>query len=243
MNKMDTKNRDPPKRPLTTFALTLAALILGIPIAAAALVLEKVPIPTVILGSKTINAGPNTTKTISFSLLSGLNDAVMAGAYISIISSILVVVGLVLTRHVSKHNIFGWTLIGPAIANALGQVACLAYVFIVQGQHPEAKSTEEVRYVDGKYDTDGKLYTREAWACMMDKLYKEREGEWAEKACSELKTGRFLTIPLLATSILLLTLAFWQIRRQGGLGWLFGRRKHVERVMAQSKTEYIGLQG
>ena len=172
--------------PMTTIAVSIAGLVLGIPVAVAAIVFEKVYMPDIVLGSKTINAGPNTTKTIDFSLLSGPNDAVMAAAYISIIASILFVVGLWLVRHVSKHNIWGWAMFGPAILNVFGQIACLAYVFIVQGQHPEATSTEEVKFVDGRYDTNGKLYTREAWACMMDKLYNEREGEWAGKACSNM---------------------------------------------------------
>lgn len=168
-----------------TLAVGAGALVLGIPVAVAALIFEKVYMPEVILGSKDIKAGIDTTKTINFGLLTGPNDAVTAGAYISIISSILFVTGLVIVRHFSSHNIFGWALVFPALVDFLGNVGALAYVFIVNGQHPEAKSADEVPLVNGKYETDGKLYTKQAWACMMDKFYSDRE-DWAGKACSDL---------------------------------------------------------
>jgi hypothetical protein len=177
-----------------TLAIGAGALVLGIPVAVAALIFEKVYMPEVILGSKEIKAGLDTTKTVNFSLLSGPNDAVIAGAYISIISSILFALGLVVLRHFSNHNIFGWALVFPALVDFLGNVACLAYVFIVNGQHPEASSADEVPFVNGKYDTDGKLYTKQAWACMMDKFYNEREGEWAGKACSDLVSCHLVSL-------------------------------------------------
>jgi hypothetical protein len=111
---------------------------------------------------------------------------VISGASISIISVLLFAGGLTIVRHVSRHNIWGWAMFGPALLNVLAQIGVLAYVQIVQGQHPEATSTDEIKYVNGSYDTDGKLYTREGWACSMDKLYHEREGDWATKACSNL---------------------------------------------------------
>lgn len=172
--------------PLTTLAISAGALVFGIPVGVAAIIFEKVYMPNIILGTKEIKAGIDTTKTISFSLLSGTNDAVIAGAFISIICSILFGIGLAVVRHVSRHNIWGWAMFFPALANVLAQIGVLAYVQIVQGQHPEATSTTEVKYINGNYDTDGKLYTREAWACTMDKLYNEREGQWAGKACSNL---------------------------------------------------------
>jgi hypothetical protein len=32
-----------------------------------------------------------------------------------------------------------------------------------------------VCYVRGEYQTDGKLFTREAWACAMDKYFSKKE--------------------------------------------------------------------
>lgn len=174
-----------PRIPITA-AIGAGALILGIPIAVAALKFEQVYVPDVVLGSKEIKAGLDTSKTINFTLLTGINDAVISGSYISIISSILFVVGLVVVRHFSQHNIFGWAMVFPAAVDFLGNVAVLAYVFIVNGQHPEAKSADEVRFENGQYETDGKLYTRDAWACMMEKFYNNQEGSWAPKACSDL---------------------------------------------------------
>jgi hypothetical protein len=172
--------------PLTTLAISAGALILGIPVAAAAIIFEKVYMPNIILGSKEIKSGIDETKTINFSLLSGSNDAVIAGAFISIIAAVMMAGGLTIVRHVSRHNIWGWAMFGPALLNVFAQIGVLAYVQIVQGQHPEATSTDEIKYINGSYDTNGKLYTREGWACSMNKLYSEREGEWASKACSNL---------------------------------------------------------
>jgi hypothetical protein len=172
--------------PLTTLAISAGSLALGIPVAVVAVTFEKVYMPNIILGSKEIKAGIDETKTINFSLLSGSNDAVISGAFISIISVLLFAGGLTIMRHVSKHNIWGWAMFGPALLNLLAQIGVLAYVQISQGQHPEATSTDEIKYVNGSYNTNGKLYTREGWACSMEKLYHEREGEWATKACSNL---------------------------------------------------------
>lgn len=92
-----------------------------------------------------------------------------------------------MTRHLSKHNIFGWLVFLPGLANVCGQVAILARVWIDHGRYKQAGSREEVPFVEseGRYDTNGKLYTREAWACMMERFYGERE-TWADKACSSL---------------------------------------------------------
>lgn len=121
-----------------------------------------------------------------------------------------------------------------------GQVAILARVFIDHGKNKQAGSADEVPFVNGKYETDGKLYTREAWACMMDKFYADRE-TWANKACSDLKTGRIMTVPLVACAALILVLAVFQVHKRGGFGWLFGRKKSIA-YMNTSKNEYIDLQ-
>ncbi|KAH7117894.1 hypothetical protein B0J11DRAFT_493793 [Dendryphion nanum] len=227
-------------RPLITAALCAGALILGIPVAVAALMFEMTDMPNPVLGSKEIKAGIDTTKTITFRLFSGPNDAVMAGAYISIICSLLLCIGFGVTRHLSKHNIWGWLIFLPGLANVCGQVAILARVFIDHGKNKQAGSADEVPFVNGKYETDGKLYTREAWACMMDKFYADRE-TWANKACSDLKTGRIMTVPLVACAALILVLAVFQVHKRGGFGWLFGRKKSIA-YMNTSKNEYIDLQ-
>lgn len=169
---------------VTTIVFGIVALILGFPIAVAAIVFENVYVPNVILGSKTINTGLGSTKTLSFSLLTGPNDVVTAAAIISMVSSILVMIGVVLIRHVTSHNIWGWLVLGPALSNLLGQIACCAAAFIFESKYSVAKSTNEVQYVNGTYNTDGRLFTKEAWSCTMNNLYADRE-QWADKACSD----------------------------------------------------------
>src|SRR4051812_22811815 len=115
-----------------TLALSASALILGIPVATAALLLEKVYMPEIVLGSKTINIGPNKDqKTITFDLISGPNDAVIAAAYISNISSLLFLVGLVFVRHMSHINAFGWVVVGPSLVSVLGNIGCCLAAFIL----------------------------------------------------------------------------------------------------------------
>jgi hypothetical protein len=139
------------------------------------------------MGEKEIKAGLNgATKTVSWSLKSGPQDATITAGFISIICSLLFSVGVVVVRHVSQHNIFGWAMVFPAFTSFVANVGIMAYVFVESGKHKEAENQDEVKYVDGKYETGGKVFTRGAWACMMDKWFKEREGEWAEKACKDM---------------------------------------------------------
>jgi hypothetical protein len=169
--------------PITTVVLGGAALTLGLPIAGIAIILEKIIMPDIVLGNKEIDIGPGGTKTVTFSLLSGPNDAVFAAAYISVIATIFTVGGLIMVRHFTRHSIWGWLVFLPALSNVLGQIGCCTYVFIVNGQYPEAVSRNEIGYVDGHYNTNGNMYSRESWACSMKSLYLDQEG-WSDKACS-----------------------------------------------------------
>lgn len=169
-----------------TAIVGLAAIFLGIPVAIAAIALEAAYVPSIVLASKVINTGPGSTTTLNFKILTGPNDAVLGGAYISIISSVVVAAGLVLLRHGKPNNIWRWCVFGPAVFNLLGQISCCAAAYIFRNKYPVAISTDEVRFVDGKYDSGGVLYTKESWACSMSTLYAEREGEWAFSACSKL---------------------------------------------------------
>ncbi|KAF2114644.1 hypothetical protein BDV96DRAFT_102131 [Lophiotrema nucula] len=224
------------QRPLPTLLLSALILALGLPIPILAQIFSRVFVPAITLGSKTIKVGPNnSTKTISFGLLTGPVDAVIAASFISLISSVILIGALGIVRHVSMHNVWGWGLVVPAVANLLGQVGALAYVFIVHGQHKEAGSVEEVRFVDGRYDTNGTLYTTEAWACMMERFYASQE-PWAKKSCSDLKTGRILTIPMTVCALVLAALSLWQVQRRGGFRWLL----HGQGRMAM-KSESIPL--
>jgi hypothetical protein len=168
-----------------TIAVGAFALVLGVPAAIAAILFNHTWVPNVVLGTKTVKSGPNNDTTVlEFGLLSGPNDAVYASALISITSTALIVAGLVLIRHFTRHNIWGWLAFGPAFLNLLGTVGCCAAVYLFKSRYAKATSTDQIRYNNGVYDTGGKLYTREGWACSMNALYADREGDWAKKACS-----------------------------------------------------------
>jgi len=170
--------------PVITVFITAILIILGFPVAVAILFFNHNWVPRVILGSKTIDTGLGKTTTIDFGILTGLNDAILAAALISIASTALFIIGLVLTRHFTKHNAFGWLIFGPVLLNILSQVGCCVAVFIFNNKNPVATSRDQIRYVNGKYSTGGTLYTKEALSCSMNALYSEMEGHWANQACS-----------------------------------------------------------
>jgi hypothetical protein len=184
-----------------TIVVSVVALILGLPAAVAAIVFNHNWVPSVILGTKTIHTGPGQTTTLKFGLLTGPNDAVYAGALISLASTALFVLGLILIRHFTRHNGFGWLAFGPILLNLLSQVGCCAAVYIFKSRYPRATSTNQIQYMDGTYNTGGKLYTMEGWACSMNALYAEREGVWADKACSRFVGLYFNSDPAMLTSM------------------------------------------
>jgi hypothetical protein len=244
--------------PVITIGLSAISLVLGLPVAVAAIIFNNNWVPDVTLGSKTINTGPGQTTTLRFGILTGPNDAVLASALISMASTPLFITGLVLIRHFTKHNASGWLAFGPALLNFLGQVACCAAAFMLNKKYPAATSTDQIRYVDGHYSTGGQLYTKEAWSCSMNALYPDKEGSWANQACSRfvssranmamvmklimLKgTARMLTVPLVVCATCICGLACWQVVERGGFGWLFGRTGNIAEAK-KPKGEYVDLQ-
>ncbi|KAH3950215.1 hypothetical protein HBI56_007830 [Parastagonospora nodorum] len=202
--------------PVITVVISVISIILGLPVAVATLLFNQNWVPKVILGSKTINTGLGKTTTIDFGILTGPNDAIL-------------------------HNAFGWLAFGPALLNILSQVGCCVAVFIFNNRNPAATSRDQIRYANGKYSTGGTLYTKEAWSCSMNALYPEKEGHWANQACSRFGTARTLTVPMAVCAACLFSLACWQVVERGGFGWLFGRKDKVAAVY-KAKGEYFDLQ-
>lgn len=168
------------------FALVTLALTIAVPIAA--IILESAHIPDVVLGTKAINAGPSGTKTLTFGLLTSPNDAVLAAAYISIAAGVICACGIAFVRHIPRYSfVLGCVMITAALGNFLAQIGCTVCWAVWQGKRDgKTAAPGEVSYVDGNYETGGRLFTREAWACTMEKYFGEREGSWASKACSDL---------------------------------------------------------
>jgi hypothetical protein len=241
---------------VTTIVLSMSVLILGLPFAIAAIILNSNWIPPIILNSKTINTGGlgKTTK-LDFGLLTGPNDAIYAGAFISMVSTALFIIGLVLVRHVTKRNIFGWLAFGPALLNLFSQLGCCATAYIFANKYPVATSTNQIRYENGTYNTGGALYTREGWSCSLNALYADREGVWAKDACQRfvciymvlivttltIKQGtvRALMLPPMVCAACLLGVTTWQVLQKGGYGELSDRHNATVEV-EKSAGNYIG---
>lgn len=170
--------------PVVTAVISIVAVLLNIPISIAIFQYERTFVPKVILGRKEIDTGPGQTTTLEFDLLTGPNDVVQAGAYISIITALAFVIGLVVLRHFKTHFSMGWLVLGAAFSNLLGQIACCAAAFIFRASDERPTSSDHIKFENGMYDTDGRLFTKEAWSCAMKDFYAEREGGWAFKACS-----------------------------------------------------------
>ncbi|KAH8723843.1 hypothetical protein GQ44DRAFT_619639 [Phaeosphaeriaceae sp. PMI808] len=202
-----------------TKVVITVALFLSLPISIATLALNGNHVPQFILRTTTINTVPGKTITLKFGLLTSPNDAICAGATISMISTALFGIAI-LMRHFTIHQSWQWLALGASSSNLLGQVACSAAVFILKAKYPVANSRNDITYKDGMYDTSGKLYTREAWACSMDALYAHRESNWAGKACYNFKAADILMLPLLVCAAILLGIAIWQVREYHKLGRL-----------------------
>jgi hypothetical protein len=74
-----------------------------------------------------------------------------------------------------------------------------------------------------KYEDVGKdeqRFTRETWACQIDKFYPDES--WAKAACGTAKATRFLLIPMAVSSAIVLVSLWVLVRDRGGLKWLGG---------------------
>ncbi|KAF2191450.1 hypothetical protein K469DRAFT_557283 [Zopfia rhizophila CBS 207.26] len=207
------------RNPWTTLAICVSCLILGIPVAGVAINLESTFMPTVPLKE------PD-------SIINGPHIALFAAACISIAASAIVMLGSVVLRHISPNNVVvGLVSFGLGAGNLAAQVIILALIYISNSVHPGSTSRNEVRFVNGQYDANGKQFTRETWACMMGNLYLDRE-PWATNACSEYHYARYCSILMVNTAALLLGIAYWPVRNH-----IFGRSKHVA-AMNQGKAGY-----
>lgn len=160
------------RNPKTTLAIVVSCLVLGVPIAGVAVDVESTFMPTVPLKD------PNTID-------NGTHLALYAACVLSMVAGVVVALGSVILRHMSPKNVaVGFVTFGMGVLNVVGQLIILAFIYIAVATHPESKSRNEVRFVNGQYDANGKRFTRETFSCMMGNLYLDRE-PWSTNACSE----------------------------------------------------------
>ncbi|KAH7115856.1 hypothetical protein B0J11DRAFT_112457 [Dendryphion nanum] len=200
----------------TTLAIAVSCLVLGIPVAGVAIDLESTFMPTPALRNPDV-------------IINAPHIALFAAAFMSIISCIIVLLTTVIFRHISLNNtVVG--LAGFAIAgiNLPAQLIILALIYITNGANGATRNPNDIRFVDGQYDTQ-KQFTRESFACTMDNLYLNRE-PWARNACSEYHYARYTTILMTVMASLLLSIAYWPVRRS------LGGRSSAKRVAEGSKA-------
>lgn len=216
------------RNPKTTLAICLACMVLGVPVAGVAINLESTFMAEVSLKN------PD-------SVINGPHIALFGAAAMSIIASTVVMLGSMTLRHLSPKNVpVGLLTFGMACLNVVAQLIILSLIYITNSVHPVATARNDVRFVDGQYDTGGKQFTRETWSCTLENFHLDRE-PWSRNACSEYVSislrstqdarlltekqqhyARYCTILLVNTAALLLSIAYWPVRN-----YLFGRSKNA----------------
>ena len=94
-------------------------------------------------------------------------------------------IGSVVLRHVSYDNtIVAMVTFGTSVLNMVAQLIFLGIVNVSVATHRESRNINDVKFVNGVYDTNGKQFTRETWSCTMASLYVQKE-TWSTNACSE----------------------------------------------------------
>jgi hypothetical protein len=111
------------------------------------------------------------------------------------------------------QRVWGWTVLLSNIIMIGASAGVLGYASSVQSNTRAWQSYEDV----GRNDQE---YTRETWACQIDKFYPD-EG-WAGAACGIARATRLLLIPLILSSALVLVSLWILVRDRGGAKWLVG---------------------
>lgn len=108
---------------------------------------------------------------------------------------------------------WSWSVIVSNLVMIGVSVGVLAYTGSVQSGEKGWQRYEDV-------GIDGQRFTRETWACQIDKFYPSQN--WASAACGTAKAPRYLLIAMAVASLLIIVSLWVLIRGRGGVQWLFG---------------------
>jgi hypothetical protein len=108
---------------------------------------------------------------------------------------------------------WAWTMLLSNVVMVGASAGVLGYASSVQSSERSWPKYEDV----GK---DEQRFTRETWACQIDKFYPDES--WAKAACGTAKATRFLLIPMAVSSAIVLVSLWVLVRDRGGLKWLGG---------------------
>jgi hypothetical protein len=164
--------KPPPHDYRITLFVCACYLVLGVVFAGLDINLESTFMPTVPLkDSETIVNSPHI--------------ATFGASIMSIASSVIVMVGTVVLRHVSYDNaMVAMLTFGTAVLNMVAQLVFLGIVNVGVATHRESSNINDVKFVNGVYDSNGRQFTRETWSCTMSSLFALQE-PWSTNACSE----------------------------------------------------------
>jgi hypothetical protein len=179
-----------------------------------------------VYGPNSTNANEFTNKDISLRINQAPTLAILGICILVYIVGAIGVFGIWELRKVegtSRHQrIWSWIIFVSNLVMIAASVGVLGYASSVQSSEKGWQRYEDV----GKDDQE---FTRETWACQIDKFYSDQG--WAGAACGTAKATRLLLIPIAVSSALVLVSLWILVRDRGGLKWLVG-----------GKGRYGGLQ-
>lgn len=170
-----------------------------------------------VYGPNSTNANDFTNKDISLRINQAPTLAILGICILVYIVGAIGVFGIWELRKVegtSRHQrIWSWIIFVSNLVMIAASAGVLGYASSVQSSEKGWQRYEDV----GKDDQE---FTRETWACQIDKFYPDQG--WAGAACGTAKATRLLLIPMAVSSALVLVSLWILVRDRGGLKWLVG---------------------
>lgn len=113
----------------------------------------------------------------------------------------------------SHQRTWSWAVMISHVVMFGASVGVLGWVIAVQ-------SNEESQLQREDLSSGNPTFTRETWACRIDKFYPD--SGWAGSACGTARATRFLLIPMAIASALALVSLWVIVQQRGGFRWLSG---------------------
>jgi hypothetical protein len=108
---------------------------------------------------------------------------------------------------------WSWLILISNLLMIGGSAGALGYTTSVQNSEDAWQTAEDI-------SKGGPVLTGETWACQIDKFYPNTG--WAGAACGTARATRYLLIPMIVSSALVLVSWWMIVRDRGGFKWLSG---------------------
>ncbi|KAF2027282.1 hypothetical protein EK21DRAFT_72131 [Setomelanomma holmii] len=170
-----------------------------------------------VYGTNTTGANDFTNKDIGLRINQAPTLAILGICILVYIVSAIGIFGIWELRRfegTSKHQrIWCWVIFFSNLIMIGASAGVLGWASALQGSEKGWQSYEDV----GKDDQE---FTRETWACQIDKFYSDQS--WAGAACGTSRATRLLLIGVAISSALVLVSLWLLVRDRGGMKWVFG---------------------